>query len=157
MLPRGAGSKIIVGFDLGEENSQISFYGAGNKNVETVSAVAGVEEYNIPTVLCKREGNGQWFYGREALRVANEEDGILVDHLLSHAMDGEPVLVDGEAYEPAALLSLFFKKSLGLLAGVGGQDRGGAGGGAEAVPGGHGGPRPGLLRRPGGLHLLLHR
>lgn len=91
MLPRGAGSKIIVGFDLGEENSQISFYGAGNKNVETVSAVAGVEEYNIPTVLCKREGNGQWFYGREALRVANEENGILVDHLLSHAMDGEPV------------------------------------------------------------------
>lgn len=126
MLPRGAGSKIIVGFDLGEENSQISFYGAGNKNVETVSAVAGVEEYNIPTVLCKREGNGQWFYGREALRVANEEGGILVDHLLSHAMDGEPVLVDGEAYEPAALLSLFFKKSLGLLAGVGGQERIGA-------------------------------
>ena len=37
------------------------------------------------------------------------------------------------------------------------EDRGGAGGGAEAVPGGHGGPRPGLLRRPGGLHLLLHR
>ena len=44
-----------------------------------------------------------------------------------------------------------------LPPGVGGQDRGGAGGGAEAVPGGHGGPRPGLLRRPGGLHLLLHR
>lgn len=117
------GEKLIVGYDLGNENSQISVAVSGKGEVETLSQVAGAERYNIPTVLCKRNGVNQWFYGREALRYAEEGQGILVEHLLALALDGEPVIIEGESFEPAALLALFFKRSLSALAQAGPSDK----------------------------------
>ena len=58
MLSRPGGSKIIVGYDLGNAFSQISFYSAETSEVETVSSVTGAEVYSIPTVLCKRFDSG---------------------------------------------------------------------------------------------------
>lgn len=107
--------KVIVGYDLGNEFSQISYSLSDSGEVETLSQVAGTENYNIPTVLCKRIGVNQWFYGREALRYGAEQQGIQVDNLLTLALDGEPVLIDGESLDPVALLTLFFKRSLGML------------------------------------------
>lgn len=107
--------KLIVGYDLTNEYSQISFAVSESEEAETLSQVAGSQKYNIPTVLCKRYGVNQWLYGREAIRGADEDQGILVDNLLTLAMDGEPVLIDGESFDPVALLALFFKRSLGLL------------------------------------------
>lgn len=65
MLRLSNGGKLIVGYDLDDEYSQIS-YCMADGDVETLSSVAGTENYNIPTVLCKREGVNQWFCGREA-------------------------------------------------------------------------------------------
>lgn len=110
-----SGGKVIVGYDLGNRFSQISFSRSETGEVETLSQVAGEEQYNIPTALCKRSGTNQWLYGREALRCAREEGGILVENLLELARDGEPVVVEGESLEPAALLALFFRRSLSLL------------------------------------------
>lgn len=107
--------KVVVGYDLGKTVSQISFSFLSEGEVETISCVAGTEQYNIPTVLCKRNGVNQWFYGKEALKYAKEEDGILVEDLLNLAERGEEVLVEGESYDPAALLTLFVKRSLSLL------------------------------------------
>lgn len=107
--------KIIVGYDLGNEFSQISFSRPGEGEVETLSQTAGAENYNIPTALCKRTGVNQWFYGKEAVKKGEEEQGILVDNLLALALDGEPVLIDGESFDPVALLTLFVKRSLGML------------------------------------------
>lgn len=109
------GDKLIVGYDLGNEFSQISFAVSEEGEAETFSQAAGMQNYNIPTVLCKRYGVNQWFYGREALRSAEEGEGVLVENLLGMALDGEPVLIDGESYEPGALLALFFKRSLGAF------------------------------------------
>lgn len=118
--------KVIVGYDLGNEFSQISYSLSDSGEVETLSQVAGTEHYNIPTVLCKRIGVNQWFYGREALRYGEEQQGIQVDNLLTLALDGEPVLIDGESLDPVALLTLFFKRSLGLLSQVASPDKIGA-------------------------------
>ena len=104
------GEKLIVGYDLGNEYSQISVAVSGKGEVETLSQVAGAQSYNIPTVLCKRNGVNQWFYGREAIRYAGEEQGILVENLLELALDGEPVVIEGESFDPSALLALFFKQ-----------------------------------------------
>ena len=117
--PKDAGRKnirkVVVGYDLGRENAQISYCGLDESEPETVSAVAGGEQYNIPMALCKRKGVGQWYYGKEAIKFAREGDGILVEDLLTLAQRGEDVLVEGEAYDPAALLTLFVKRSLSLL------------------------------------------
>lgn len=107
--------KVAVGYDLGEVVSQISFCSVNGGEAETVSSVAGTEQYNIPTVLCKRSGVNQWFYGKEALKYAAEEEGILVENLLTLAERGEDVLVEGESFDPVALLTLFVKRSLSLL------------------------------------------
>lgn len=115
--------KLIVGYDLGNRNSQISYAVSESGEVETISMVAGAQNYNIPTVLCKRSGVNQWFYGREALRYAEEHQGILIENLLELALDGEPVIIEGESFEPIALLALFFKRSLGNLAQVGSPDK----------------------------------
>lgn len=115
--------RIIVGYDLGNEFSQISFSLSETGDVETLSQVAGSEHYNIPTVLCKRNGVNQWFYGREAVRYSQEQQGILVENLLELALDGEPVLIEGESFDPVALLALFFKRSLGMLAQVASADK----------------------------------
>ena len=101
--------KLLVGYDLGDEISQISYAVLESEEVETLSSVAGEQNYNIPTVLCKREGVNQWFYGKEALRYAKEQNGILVQNLVSLAMDGEPVQIEGKSYNPVALLALFLK------------------------------------------------
>lgn len=110
--------KLIVGYDLGNNYSQISFAVSESGEAETLSQVAGEQKYNIPTVLCKRYGVNQWLYGREALRGAREEQGILVENLVELALDGETVVVDGETYDPVALLALFLKRSLGMLSQV---------------------------------------
>ena len=121
-----AGDKVVIGYDLGNEFSQISYaYLSQDSEVETLSCVAGEEHYNIPTVLCKRQGTGQWFFGREALRFAQEEpqEAIVVEDLVELATVGEQVLIDGESYEPVALLTLFMKRSLGLLSLVSAPER----------------------------------
>lgn len=109
------GGKIIVGFDLCDTYSQISFAKADSEDVETVSSVAGEEVFNIPTVLCKKQGTNQWLYGSEALRFAGENQGILIENLVSLAVCGEPIQIEGNSYQPQSLLALFFKRALSML------------------------------------------
>lgn len=114
--------KLFVGFDIGTQFSQIS-YCMGEKEAETLSYVAGEESYNVPTVLCKRQGVNQWFFGREAIRCAEEGTGILVENVLELALDGEPVQIDEITFQPVALLSLFIKRCLGMLSQVAATDK----------------------------------
>ncbi len=117
------GSKLIVGYDLGNKFCQISYAVSADGGVETLSQVAGAEVYSIPTVLCKRSGTNQWHYGREAVRQAEEGQGILVENLWDLALDGELVVIEGERYDPISLLALFFKRSLGLLSQAGSPEK----------------------------------
>ncbi len=126
MLRGLLGEKIIVGYDLANSYCQISYcYVKENTEIETISSVAGEEIYDIPTVLCKRRGVNQWLYGKEAQRYMQQypEDGILVDNLLDMALAKEEILIDGQSYNPVALLTLFVKRSLGMLSGVVGNGK----------------------------------
>ncbi len=110
--------RIIIGYDLADTCSQISYcYPKAESDIETVGTVDGEENYDIPTVLCKRTGTNQWLFGRAAIRFSQEhpEEGILVENLLQLALDGESVQIDGKSYHPAALLALFIKRSLSTV------------------------------------------
>lgn len=111
---KSSNKKIVIGYDLSPNFAQISFFDASMDEPETVSPIAGSTMYNIPLVLAKRPGIGQWFYGREALKYS-ENEGILVDNLLERAQRGEEIMVEDEAFDPVALLALFIKRSLGIL------------------------------------------
>ena len=107
--------RFVLGYDLGEEVSQISFLASDSDLPETLSTLAGAEAYNIPTVLCKRKDVNQWFYGKEALAKIENEEGIRVDHLIEKARAGKRIDVDGTGYDPVSLLTLFIKRTLSLL------------------------------------------
>ena len=102
--------------------SQISYCYACSDEPQTLSVVAGTEQFSIPTVLCKRRDVGQWFYGKEAIKYAELGEGTLVPNLLSLAKKGSMVEVDGTEFDPVALLTLFVKRSLALLSMVSGPE-----------------------------------
>ena len=109
---------FILGMDLDDRYAQISRWLPGEQKPETLSAEAEGEEYMIPAVLCRRTDRDVWTYGREALQTAERGEGVLVDHLLSSALQGKKVEAGGEIFEATALLALFIKRSLSLLGGT---------------------------------------
>ena len=72
-MGRKKNGHIVIGYDLGDNYAQISYYLPSAEDVETLAVVAGSEQYNIPMMLCKRKGISQWFYGKEAVRATNEQ------------------------------------------------------------------------------------
>lgn len=106
---------VLVGYDLGEQYSQISYCIYGQGDVEMVATVVGTRQYNIPTMLCKRKASNQWYYGKDAVKHREEEDMFPVEGLLALAKKGEMVELDGETYDPVALLTLFIKRSMTLM------------------------------------------
>ena len=106
---------FVLGYDLGDEVSQISYLASDADMPETLSVLAGSELYNIPTTLCRRRDVNQWFFGREAERKIQTEDVIPVLHLVEAARKGDKLEIAGMEYDPVALLTLFVKRSLSLL------------------------------------------
>jgi hypothetical protein len=115
----GSRKKIMAGYDLGSSSAQVSYIGPDMDRPETAAAVTGTQIYNIPTVLCKRKNVNQWYYGRSAEKMAGSDQAVMVDHLLERARSGEKVNIEGEEYDPVALLTLFIKRSLSVLTFVG--------------------------------------
>jgi len=116
-------NKVVVGFDLGNDYSQISYCRQNQSMPDTISLVMGEEQYNIPTLLCKKndvDGDVAWLIGNDALKVAKEGQGVLVKDLLQLAKNNTSVKVGADSLaetEVSAeyLLELFVKKTLALL------------------------------------------
>lgn len=107
--------RLVVGYDLNDYAAQISFCTLEGEEPETVPVVPLSEIYNIPVVLYKRPDVNQWFYGRDALKNAREEDGTLIHNLVTLAREGNPVIVEEREFDPISLLALYMKRSLSLL------------------------------------------
>lgn len=115
MLLEKRNLKYMVGFDLGDRDAQISFCSTQQEEAESVPAVAGTQQYNIPVVLCKRTGTSQWLYGREALQAAQAGEGTFVEELFSGAVADKKTVIEGTEYDALTLLTLFVKKCFGLF------------------------------------------
>lgn len=107
--------RIMIGYDLGENYAQISYYLPTAEDAETLAVVTGSEQYNIPMVLFKRKDVNQWLYGKDAVRAVKEQEGEPVENLLELAHKGETVIIEEESFDPVALLTLFVKRSLSML------------------------------------------
>lgn len=118
-------NRVVVGFDLGNDFSQISYCRQNQSMPDTVSLVMGEEQYNIPTLLCRRydaEGDAAWLIGREAQNAAAEGQGTLVRDLLLMAENNASVSVrtgadsvNGEEVSAEYLLRMFVRKALAVL------------------------------------------
>lgn len=103
-----------LGIDLNDRYAMISYYQLNMGEPDTVSTVAGSEVYQIPLVLAKRRGLGQWYYGEDARRLAKTSEMICVDSLLRRAVNGENIRMEDEGFEAEELLTLFLKKIIQL-------------------------------------------
>ncbi len=108
--------KQYIGLDIGTKYAMVSYCMEGMAEPETVSKVAGSENYQIPQLLYKREGLGQWFYGEEAAEMAQKFSGVLLDNLYQRAVNCENIVLDGQNYSYVELFALFVKKLLTLPA-----------------------------------------
>ena len=106
---------VIVGYDLSNEYSQISYYTAGDELAKTISLKDGEEQYCNPLCLFKRSEVNQWYVGTDALAYKEVEEGELVWQLWDRALIGEPVTVVGEQFDPLALLTLYIRRTLNSL------------------------------------------
>lgn len=107
--------KLIVGYDLCDDFSQISCY--SYKTFEPVTICPNDEEENslIPTALCIRSDTKLWIFGNEAVNCAGLGNGVLVDHLLTKIRTGEETEIYGQKYNGVSLLEKYFRKTLTLL------------------------------------------
>lgn len=108
--------KLIAGIDISDDYTQVSYCTLDHVDqIETLSMTAGVEKFNIPTVICKKNKVNQWLIGKEALRYADENKTLLIKNLLELAFAGQPVTVEGANVDPGVLLSMFLKKCFSML------------------------------------------
>ena len=103
-------SGAIIGIDINPRSTVLSIYKSNMDEPTTVSTVLGEENYSIPTVLAKRNGMGQWFFGEEALLKGRTKEAILVEDLYNLSLRNEQVYVDGENFFARDLLVIYFNK-----------------------------------------------
>lgn len=108
-------SKLIVGLDLTDTYSQVSYSTVGNGEPQTLSLIVGQEDYRIPTVMGKRYGADTWLFGKEALKAAADGECSLMKEMLFQAEHGLPIILDDMEYDIGEILAAYIKKCLFLI------------------------------------------
>ncbi|MCR4654935.1 MAG: hypothetical protein K5770_01680 [Lachnospiraceae bacterium] len=108
----------VIGFDLNDVVSQISYVELNEDTPKTLAKDGAERKLGIPTVLCKRNGVAQWYYGKEALDASARGEGVVAERLLGVARAGGKYEIEGEAYDAADLLVLFVRRTLTQLSGI---------------------------------------
>ena len=112
-------NRFYIGIDFSDRSVMVSCYESGQKEPETISMIAGGESYAIPTLLARRIGQEQWYFGEDAKKNAMSGDVICIDGLLHKAIAGDSVAIGSETYSGKDLLAIFISKVMGLTAMMG--------------------------------------
>lgn len=112
-------NQYYIGIDLNNRYAMVSFLQFNMNEPETVSTIAGSDVYQIPQVLAKRKGIGQWYYGDEAKRMSKSTEIVCIDSLLKRAVNEEKIVIDDDTFMADELLALFLKKVMALPAKMG--------------------------------------
>lgn len=109
---------LIVGIDFGENESQICYYDRKAEEPCSLPVKVGSSQTEIPTLLCKRAEQGEYYIGLEAEYFAKERDGILVDNLYEVSGQKERIQIANDEKLPHELLAIYLKgllKFLGIM------------------------------------------
>lgn len=101
---------IYLGVDINEKSTLVSYYNSTMKEPETISTVLGAENYAMPTMIAKKKGLNQWFFGEDAKRRVASGEAVPADDLYKLALAGDGLILDGQRYDAKDLLVIFFKK-----------------------------------------------
>ena len=107
--------KLIVGYDLCEDYTQISCYSYKSKEPVPISDREKDEKNLIPTILCRKGDTGQWLAGEEAVRCSEAGQGMKVEQLLMLLASGKETELYGRYYSAPELLEQYFRRTLALV------------------------------------------
>lgn len=107
--------KFLLGYEMGDSYVQISYMKIGEQKPQTLSLVAGAQDYKIPFVLFRAEDSGLWYFGKEAKEKQKEKQGHEITNLLELACRQKEYAIGEDVYDTTALLALFVKRSFSLL------------------------------------------
>lgn len=106
---------ILIGFELGERESQICYYDRKTGEPESIPLQVGTAQYTFPTILSKKPGKDEWHFGPEAEYFTSQHNDLYVGNIYELCQSREKVLLEGEEWEPGALLGIFLRQALRLL------------------------------------------
>ena len=69
---------VLVGFKLGKEESQLSYYNRNAQEPVSVPTKVGTNLFRFPTVLARKRGREEWHFGLEAEYFGTRDDFDLV-------------------------------------------------------------------------------
>lgn len=117
-LARITKDRLVIGLDISDEFSQVSYSYVGEGEPKTLSIDPEGENICIPTKLGKYYGKSVWTFGTKAEEIFDNNEGYIISNLLTKARSKKPVEVEGRDYDPVDLIALYIKKCLSLLAQV---------------------------------------
>ncbi|MEG1742411.1 MAG: DUF5716 family protein, partial [Acetivibrio sp.] len=104
-----------IGFDLGNQYSQISCFHPVTGVIETIGGTTGENYHFIPTTLGVTETKREWLFGEDACMMAEHEDGILIDNILEQIKRKESFVIYDSVFDGSVILEKYFRKTLLLL------------------------------------------
>ena len=78
---------IIVGLEIGKQQSQICYFDRKEKEPISISVKTGSNQYLFPTMLSKKPGEEVWHFGMEAQYFSRNEGeipAVTYTHLRAH-------------------------------------------------------------------------
>lgn len=106
---------LLIGFELGEKESQITCYDRKRKEPVSVSTRTGTNLFFFPTAVARKNCSDEWYFGREAEYFSSRKEAALVTDLFDLLKRGDSADVGGKVYTAEQLLAAFFREALKLL------------------------------------------
>ena len=101
-------SSYMIGFDINERYSQISFYSEEMQEPQTVETAT--DNYQIPLAIALKDGI--WYVGNDAKRQKVVKNAIYADDLFVKAVNREKILFGEEQKDAMWLLAKYVEISL---------------------------------------------
>ena len=106
---------LILGIDVCDDYTQISLFDRESCDAQAVGLKENEEngeKFLIPTMVCKKKGEGGWLIGEEAYRAALFGEGSMVDKLVKLVERDGTATIEGTMYTAAEMLGTFLEQIL---------------------------------------------
>ena len=101
--------KYYLGMDLCAEYTQLSFYNEEEDEPESIYQLENMETYLLPNVMFYGYTSKTWYVGSKAAKYRFEEDGYMVDKVVSEVSNSDKLIIDGREYTYKQLFLLLIK------------------------------------------------
>ncbi len=103
-------SKFIIGLDIGNNDSALSFFDFNTGKIEQLDISGGYGKSSVPSVVQYIKDTGEWVFGEYALMNKPLSDSITFDNLISELGKNNCYAVGRNTLSHSYILGLFIKE-----------------------------------------------